>query len=150
MSPLYFSLTLGQTTAPPPTPAPAPAPASGLAAPGQPLTSVPPAGDSAATTTKTEQSPFGGIWPMLLMLAIFFYIVVLMPQRKEKRKREELMAAMKKGQKAQTIGGVIGTIVDIRDNEIVLRVDDHNNTRIRYIKSAILSVTSEGDEKAAG
>lgn len=83
----------------------------------------------------------------LLLLMVIFYVMVLLPQRREKRKRDDLMAAMKKGDRAQTVGGALGTIVDIRDNEVVLKVDDHNNTRIRYVKSAIVAVFSE-DNKA--
>ncbi len=61
--------------------------------------------------------------------------------KKEAKRRAEMFSSMKKHDKVQTIGGVIGTIVDVQENEIVLRVEEG---RIRFAKSAIQQVIKEG------
>jgi len=50
---------------------------------------------------------------------------------------------MKKGDKVQTIGGVFGTIVDVRDNEVVVKVDESSNVKIRFNRAAIKEVIQE-------
>jgi preprotein translocase subunit YajC len=44
--------------------------------------------------------------------------------RKEKKKRAALMASLKKHDKVQTVGGIIGTVVELTAEEVVLRVDE--------------------------
>jgi len=48
-----------------------------------------------------------------------------------------MVQSLQKNDKVQTIGGIIGTIVDIKDNEITLKVDESNNTKIKILRSAI-------------
>ena len=56
-------------------------------------------------------------------------------------------AAMKKGDKVVTIGGIHGTIVTVKDNTVVVKVDD--SARIEFSKEAIYSVTSKDAVKTA-
>ena len=44
---------------------------------------------------------------------------------------------LKKNDRVRTIGGIIGTVVDIKGDEITLKVDESNNTKIRVAKDAI-------------
>ena len=67
-------------------------------------------------------------------------------QRKEKKRRAELLSAIKKGDRVQTVGGAIGTVTDIRDNDITVRVDDNTGTRIRFARSAVQTILGD-DEK---
>ncbi|MBI1335657.1 MAG: preprotein translocase subunit YajC [Phycisphaera sp.] len=85
--------------------------------------------------------------PVILIAVLAFMIIFSMrSQSKEKKKREQLLEAVKKGDKVQTIGGVRGTVTDIRDDEITLKVDENANVKIRYARSAIQSVISTKDE----
>jgi len=61
-------------------------------------------------------------------------------QRAERKKKQELLSSLKKHDRVQTIGGILGSIVEIRDEEVVLRVDEANNTRMHFAKSAIQQV----------
>jgi len=76
---------------------------------------------------------------LLVPLAIVF-IMMSMGGRKEKKKRAAMMAAMAKGDKVQTIGGILGTIVEVRDDEIIVKVDENANTRLRFSRAAIQSI----------
>ena len=48
-----------------------------------------------------------------------------------------MMQALGKGDKVQTIGGIIGTVMDIKDDEITLKIDESNNTKMKILRSAI-------------
>ena len=57
-----------------------------------------------------------------------------------------MIDTLKKGARLQTIGGIIGTVVEVRDDELVLKIDESNNTKIRVIRSAVGKVFPEGQE----
>ena len=48
-----------------------------------------------------------------------------------------MVQTLQKNDKVRTIGGIIGTVVDIRDDEITLKVDESNNTKIKVATSAV-------------
>jgi len=55
-----------------------------------------------------------------------------------------MVQTLAKNDKVRTIGGIIGTVVDIKDDEITLKVDESNNTKIKVLPSAISrNVTKE-------
>ncbi len=128
-------LLLAQESAPPPTMEAPAAPATGsdsTAAPGS---------NGTGQDQAPPASPFGGS-TLLIMLAVMFLFIFMMGSggRKEKKRRAAMLAAMGKGDRVQTIGGVLGVITEIKDNEVTLKVDENSNTRIRYVKSAIQTV----------
>jgi len=54
-----------------------------------------------------------------------------------------MLAALKKGDKVQTAGGILGTVVEVRDSEVVVKVDENANTRLRFARSAIQAVLDD-------
>lgn len=80
-----------------------------------------------------------GMLYLLLPLALVFFMLS-MGGRKEKKKRAAMLASMSKGDKIQTVGGILGTVVEVRDDEIVVKVDENANTRLRFSRSAIQSI----------
>ena len=108
-------------------------------------------GDSGAATQPggagRKRSPgfFGD--PMMMfvmiggMLLLFFWMG--RGKRKQETKRREMIAALKKGDKITSIGGVIGTIVDVREDEVVIKVDENNNIRMRFARWAVRGVGEE-------
>ncbi|BAM04523.1 YajC family protein [Phycisphaera mikurensis NBRC 102666] len=89
------------------------------------------------------QDPFGGSFLLIIggmfLVMIFFSIT---SGRKEKKKKAELLASLAKGSKVQTVGGILGTVVEVRDDELVVKVDENSNTRLRFAKSAVTTVLS--------
>ena len=73
-----------------------------------------------------------------IAIGLFFYFILLRPQQAEQRRRKELLTQLKKNDKVVTTGGLIGTIADISSDgsRVTLKVDD--NTRIKFLRSAIL------------
>lgn len=90
-----------------------------------------------------------GMSQMLFILIIFLgvmFIYSMMSQRKEKKKRATLLASLKKGSKVQTVGGMLGTVVEVRDQDVIVKVDENSNTRIKFLRSAIQSVVQDKEE----
>lgn len=54
-----------------------------------------------------------------------------------------MVASLQRNDRVRTIGGILGTVVDVRDDEIVLKVDESNNTKIRISPNAIGARVSE-------
>lgn len=83
------------------------------------------------------QKPF--ISPMLflgLMLVLFYFLIFRGP-RKKQQQHKQMVQSLQKNDKVRTIGGIIGTVVDIKDDEITLKVDESNNIKIKIASSAI-------------
>jgi preprotein translocase subunit YajC len=87
------------------------------------------------------------LWPFLIIGLLFYFLMI----RPEKRKRAEvarMQDELKKNDRIVTIGGIMGVVVNTHKetNEVTIRVDDNNNTRIRILRSAISRVLT--DEKS--
>jgi preprotein translocase subunit YajC len=54
-----------------------------------------------------------------------------------------MLSELKKGDRVQTIGGILGTVVEARDTEILVKVDESSNAKIRFSRSAIHRVIEE-------
>jgi preprotein translocase subunit YajC len=111
----------------PVAPAAAPAGAEGAAANGAAAPATGPAGGS-------------GFLIMMMVLLGTMVLFSVMSGRREKKKRAELLGSIKKHDKVMTVGGVLGTVVEMKDDAVVLKVDETSNTRITFSKSAISQV----------
>lgn len=116
-----------------------------------------PAGPATTGTTGAPAAPGAsqtsqGLPSMLLLVLPLLLIIILGPVltgRKEKKKRALLMSSIKKHDRVQTIGGIIGIVSEVRDDEIVLKVDETSNTKIRFARSAIQQVLKSSDAQPA-
>jgi preprotein translocase subunit YajC len=77
--------------------------------------------------------------PLVLMFVVLYFLLIR-PQQKKQKARNQMLNSVKKGDKVVTIGGLHGTIMEITDDIIVLRVNDA--TKMTFDRSAINSVTS--------
>jgi len=77
--------------------------------------------------------------PAILILIWFF---MMNPQKKQEEQRRKMLDSLEKNDRVMTVGGLIGTVhtLDKEQNEIVLKVDDSNNTKIRFHLTAINAV----------
>ena len=89
---------------------------------------------------------FNFLWIIILMFGVMMFMS-WRSQSKEKKKRKLMLEAMHKGDKVQTAGGVLGTVIELREQEVVLKVDENNNTRMRFSRSAIQQVLRDEDEE---
>ncbi len=88
--------------------------------------------------------------PMFLLLLMIgvFYIFMFRGSRKDKKHREEMLKALAKNDRVLTIGGIIATVVSVRDDEVVIKVDESTNTKMTVIRSAIRRVLTPEEKPA--
>lgn len=84
-----------------------------------------------------DEGPFGGPWFFVIMIGgfILLYWIMGSSRRKQEAKRREMLSSLSKGDKIITIGGIVGTAVEVRDDEITVKVDD--GTRMKFARWAI-------------
>ena len=87
------------------------------------------------------------IWGLLLMMGVFFF-VMFRGSRAQQKKKDAMFGSMKKNDRVMTIGGVIGTIVQVKEHEIVLKVDEASNTKMTFIRRAIQQVLPDDGDLA--
>lgn len=112
-------------------------------------------------TTAVVKDPNGGaaqpaapkiqsFFPQLVWLGLLFvimYMLFLRAPRKKEQQHKRMIQSLEKNDKVRTIGGIMGTVIEVKGEEIVLKVDESNNTKIRVIASAIgRNLTKEGKE----
>ena len=97
----------------------------------------------------TGKSP-GGMLSMLLPFILMFvvmYFLILRPQKKKERERKALLSRVKKNDRVVTAGGIHGLITSARENEVILRVDDAKDVKLKVDRSAIVSVLEVSHEE---
>ena len=85
----------------------------------------------------------GGSWSFLLMLALMFgvmWLFMFRPQRQQQKKLEEMRRSLKKGDKVITAGGIYGTVADVDERTVLIKVD--GETKLRVDKSSIQQDTT--------
>lgn len=86
----------------------------------------------------------GGMGLLVIELVIFiaiFYFLILGPQKKQRKAIEQMLAGLQMGDKVLTIGGIIGKIVKIKEDEVVIETGTGNEkSTIKFQKNAISRV----------
>ena len=86
-------------------------------------------------------APAGGGASSILMIVVMiaiFYFMLIRPENKRKKEAEEMRSSVRKGDKITTIGGIIGTVVDVKENNIVIETSA-DQVRVEFAKWAISS-----------
>lgn len=80
-----------------------------------------------------------------ILIGFLFYFLLIRPQRQEQARRRRMLAEIKENDKVLTVGGVYGVVTNVnRDaDEVTVRVDEKNNTKLRMTLSSISRVLSE-------
>ncbi len=96
------------------------------------------------TLLQAAQPAAGGgasMWIMLLLIFVVMWFFMIRPQRKQQKELQAFRDGLKKGDKVVTVGGIYGTVSEIKENYILVEVD--NNVRIRVSKQAIVKDYTE-------
>ncbi|MDR2416590.1 MAG: preprotein translocase subunit YajC [Holosporales bacterium] len=83
---------------------------------------------------------FMGLVPLVLV-AVVFYFFLIRPQQRREKQRQEMIAALSRGDRVVTNGGLIGTVYRVSDNELVLELTEGVQVSVR--KSAISEVLAK-------
>ncbi len=97
----------------------------------------------------------GGDNPLMSMLLLMapvlflFWLFMIRPQQREDDRRRKMLEALKKNDKVYTVGGIVGVVhsVDLEKKEVVLKLDDSNNTKVKFLLSAIAAIVVDPQEE---
>lgn len=89
-------------------------------------------------TTTTGTAGMSSSLVMLVAMLAIFYFMLIRPENKRKKEAEEMRASVKTGDKIVTIGGITGTVVNVKDSRIVIETGA-DQVRIELEKWAISS-----------
>jgi preprotein translocase subunit YajC len=84
------------------------------------------------------------IFVYIILFVGVFYFLAVRPQRRQRHAHQEMLTMLKKGDEIVTIGGMFGTIKELREDYVVLEVA--NRVRVKYLKRAISQIVSEEEE----
>ena len=85
---------------------------------------------------------------MLVLMVAVFYFMLIRPENKRKKEAEAMRGAVKTGDKITTIGGIIGTVVNVKEDKIVIETSA-DQVRIEFAKWAISTNETAAEAKKA-
>ena len=94
-------------------------------------------------------SGFGGIGGLLLPVLFFvvLYFLMIAPNQRKQKKWQEMLGQLKSGDRVTTNGGLRGTVLNVKDDVIIVRVQP-DGVKLEFVKSAIAAVTTPDEGKA--
>lgn len=90
------------------------------------------------------QAQAGGQWSFLIMMLLIFvvmYFFMIRPQQKKQKELVKFRESLKKGDKVITLGGIYGTIVEVKETTLLVEVD--SNVKIKVDKSSVVKDISD-------
>ncbi len=91
-------------------------------------------GGEAATNPNAGNS--WSMWVMLILIFVVMWFFMIRPQRKQQKELQKFREGLKKGDKVVTIGGIYGTVVEVKEKSLLLEVD--SNVKIRVDKNSVV------------
>ena len=82
--------------------------------------------------------------PILFFVVLYFLMIA--PNQRKQKKWQEMLGQLKSGDKVTTNGGIRGTVLSVKDDVVILRVQP-DGVKLEFVKNAIASVTTTEDEK---
>ncbi|MBL7071355.1 MAG: preprotein translocase subunit YajC [Candidatus Omnitrophica bacterium] len=81
--------------------------------------------------------------PIILIFGVFYFLIIK-PQRQKQAEHQKMIQAVKKNDEIITIGGIHGTIINVKEGSITLRISD--NVKIEIQKSAVAGLKKSKPE----
>jgi len=107
------------------------------------------------TTQGGDQPQPGGGYGLLIMMALIFgvfYFLLIRPQRKKEKQRQQeretMLKNLTRNDHVMTIGGIHGTVASVTEDEVVIKVDEKNDVRLRMARDAISKVVTEDGQSS--
>ena len=85
------------------------------------------------------------MWIMLILIFVVMWFFMIRPQRKQQKELQKFREGLKKGDKVVTIGGIYGTVVEVKEKTLLLEVD--SNVKIRVDKNSVVKDFSEAAQQ---
>lgn len=85
-------------------------------------------------------NPLVNLFPLILIFIIFYFLLIR-PQKTKEKEHQKLLASLNKNDEVVTSGGIHGTILNVKDKTVVLRIDD--NAKMEIEKNCIAYVKKQ-------
>jgi len=79
-----------------------------------------------------------------ILFFVVLYVLMILPNQRKQKKWQEMLGQLKSGDRVTTNGGIRGTVLTVKDDVVILRVQP-DGVKLEFVKSAIAAVTT-GDE----
>lgn len=87
-----------------------------------------------------------GFLLMIVLIFVVMWLFMIHPQQKKQKEVEKFRQGLKKGDKVVTIGGIYGTVVEVKDNTLFLEIDQ--NVKIKVDKASVVKDFSDAQQQA--
>lgn len=87
----------------------------------------------------------GSFIPMMLVMFAVIYFFMIRPEHKKQKNKRDMMSKLKKGDKVLTVGGIFGTVGNVKDDSVMLKIGE--NTTVKVSKSAISNLVNKDNSK---
>ena len=97
---------------------------------------------------EAAQQPQGGgwtMWVMLILIIVVMWFFMIRPQRKQQKELQKFRDGLSKGDKVVTIGGIYGTVAEIKDKTLLLEID--HNVKIKVDKNSVVKDFSDAQQQ---
>jgi preprotein translocase subunit YajC len=94
------------------------------------------------TAAAAESSPLMGLMPIVMMV-VLFYVMLIRPQQKKMNEHKKMVAALRRGDKILTSGGIFATIAKVEDD--VLQIEIAPDVKVKLDKGSVLSVITRSE-----
>ena len=91
-----------------------------------------------------EPNPIASLLPFVLMFLVL-YLLILRPQMKKQRNQQRMIDELEKNDEIVTSGGIHGTILNIKDDILVVKIAD--NVKIEVSRAAVSRVKNKEDDE---
>ena len=88
-------------------------------------------------------NPLLNLMPVILIFIVFYFLLIR-PQKKTQDEHKKMVAGLKKNDEVITAGGIHGTIMNVKDNTVTLKVDD--NVKVEVQKSSVMTMKRKAGE----
>ncbi len=92
-----------------------------------------------------SSSSLTSLAPLVLMFVAFYFLLIV-PNQKKQKTWAAMLAALKSGDRITTTGGLRGTILQVKEDVVTLRLPP-DNLKVEVVKSAIATVTTDEPAK---
>ena len=92
-----------------------------------------------------QPNPLLSMMPLILIFIVFYFLLIR-PQQRKQKEHEELLKKLEKNDEIVTTGGIHGTIVNVKDSTVMVRIDD--NVKIELQKNGVAFVKNKKEGRA--
>ena len=100
--------------------------------------------DPAATGETPKKQGFDPMSLVMMgVICVIMYFIIFRGPKKKQQKHTQMVKSLSKNDRIRTIGGIYGTVIDVKDNELTIKIDESTNTKMKVSPGAIAEVISD-------